>query len=102
MAFEPELSDKMKYPTFARTEPIGRQLTPAIRELLRYFKWKKFALIVENSTMYTRASVDIRNEFKESITEFKYMHTSPHYAYENHYDLIVRDMKEISKKARSK
>ena len=52
MCYEPELSDKTKYPTFARTEPIGRQLTPAIKELLRHFHWEMFALVVEDSTRY--------------------------------------------------
>lgn len=52
MCYEPELSDKSKFPTFARTEPIGHQLTPAIAELLRYYGWHKFGLVVENSTKF--------------------------------------------------
>ena len=100
MCYEPELSNKSRYPTFARTEPVGRQLTPAIAELLHYFKWHKFALVVENSTVYRRAGADILHTFGERINAVKYMKTSPQYAYESHYQHVKNDIKHISTRAR--
>ncbi|XP_057310994.1 atrial natriuretic peptide receptor 1-like isoform X2 [Hydractinia symbiolongicarpus] len=100
MCLDSELSEKETYPTFARTEPIGRQLTPAIQELLRYFKWTKFAMVVENSTMYRRAHKNIKEKFASQILATKYIPAPSQYTYEYHYHKAVEDMKYLSKRAR--
>ena len=102
MCTSAELSEKEQYPTFARTEPIGRQLTPAIEELLNHFNWRKFALIVEETPMYQRAHKAIQAQFKEKVLATAYMPAPSHYTFEKHYEKAVEDLRVISKKARSK
>ena len=102
MCVDPSLSDKSKYPTFARTEPIGRQLTPAINEILSYFKWKKFALIVENSTMYKRAFKMIKEKFGVAVLAEAFMPPPAKYSYDEHYVEAREDMRKLKDKARSK
>lgn len=102
MCLDPELSEKETYPTFARTQPSGRQLTPAIQELLRYFKWKKFAMVVENSTLYQLVHKNIKEKFASQILATKYIPMSSQYKYEVHYEKAVKDMRYLSSRARSK
>ncbi|XP_057310998.1 atrial natriuretic peptide receptor 1-like isoform X2 [Hydractinia symbiolongicarpus] len=100
MCLDPELSEKETYPTFARTEPSGRQLTPAIQELLRYFKWNKFAVVVENSTLYQLVHKNIKEKFASQILATKYITASSQYKYEVDYVKAVEDMKYLSSRAR--
>ena len=102
MCVDPSLSDKERYPTFARTEPIGRQLTPAINEILSYFKWRKFALIVENSTMYQRAFKMIKEKFNVHVLAEAFMPPPAKYSYDEHYVKAREDMRKLKDKARSK
>ena len=101
MCVESSLTNKERFPTFARTEPIGRQLTPAINEILAYFKWKKFALIVENSTMYQRAFTVIKQTFTTDVLAEAYMPPPAKYSYDMHYINAREDMKKLKDKARS-
>ena len=45
---EGKLSDKGEYPTVARTSASDVHLTPPLLALLRHFKWKRVAVVVEN------------------------------------------------------
>ena len=47
MCTDAELSIKRKYPTFARTCPVVRQLTASSIALLKNFNWYTVALITE-------------------------------------------------------
>ena len=102
MCQEQSLSNKGDYPTFARTEPIGRQLTPAIKELLKHFKWNQFALIGENSTMYEKAFANIKSEFGKQVLAEAYMPPPAKYSYDEHYRQAREDMLQLKDKARSK
>jgi len=101
MCVEASLSDKTKYPTFARTEPIGRQLTPAIQELLHYYNWNKFALVVENSTMYRRAFKNIKEQFRSKVLAEAFMPPPAKYSYDEHYEKARKDMLKLKDKSRS-
>ena len=101
MCLEPELSNKEEYPTFARTEPNGRQLTPAIRELLRYYKWKKFSVFIENQDVYKRIFNDIKQEFSDQIMLHKYIPPSSQYMYDKHFGIVKEDLKNLASKSRS-
>ncbi|XP_066910581.1 resact receptor-like isoform X2 [Clytia hemisphaerica] len=100
MCQEQSLSNKVDYPTFARTEPIGRQLTPAIKELLKHFKWNKFALIGENSTMYEKAFDNIKLAFGKQVLAEAYMPPPAKYSYDEHYRQAREDMLKLKDKAR--
>ncbi|XP_047143124.1 atrial natriuretic peptide receptor 1 isoform X1 [Hydra vulgaris] len=100
MCLEPELSNKEEYPTFARTEPNGRHLTPAIYELLRYYKWEKFSVYVENQDVYKRAFEDIQKKFSQRILLSKNIPASTYYSLEKHFDLVKEDLKTLSNKSR--
>ena len=102
MCVEQELSNKHKYPTFARTEPIGRQLTLALSELLKHFKWKKFGLIVEQSPIYIKVHRELKIRFEEYILVEKEISASSNYYLTKHYNEVLNDMKTIKRQARSK
>ena len=102
MCVDQELSEKKKYPTFARTEPIGCQLTLALRELLKHFKWKKFGLMVEQSPIYVKIHKELKTQFKDQILVEKEISAVAHYYYSEHFKEVKNDMEIIKKQARSK
>ena len=102
MCVDQELSNKDTYPTFARTEPIGRQLTLALRELLEHFKWKKFGLMVEQSPIYVKVHNELKNQFKDQILVEKGISGPGHYYYADHFKEVTRDMEIFKRQARSK
>ena len=102
MCAEQELSNKYKYPTFARTEPIGHQLTLALRVVLEQFKWKKFGLMVEQSPVYLKVHSELKYQFNDQILVEKEIAAPAHYSYSQHYNMVLNDMKKIKRQARSK
>ena len=102
MCTEEELSWKDKYPTFSRTEPIGRQLTLALCELLKHFKWKKFGLMVEQSPIYLKVHNELKTQFKGQILVEKDILAPAHYYYTQHFKEVKNDMEIIKRQARSK
>ena len=102
MCVDQELSNKDIYPTFARTEPIGRQLTLALRELLKHFKWKKFGLMVEQSPIYVKVHNELKTQFKDQILVEKEISAPAHYYYVEHFKEVTRDMEIFKRQARSK
>ena len=102
MCVEQELSEKYKYPTFARTEPIGRQLTLALRELLQNFNWKKFGLMVEQSPSYLKVHKELKFQFKDQILVEKEISAPAYYNFAQHFKEVKNDMEIIKRQARSK
>ena len=102
MCVQQELSQKKKYPTFARTEPIGRQLTLALRELLQNFKWKIFGLMVEQSQIYLKLHNELKTQFKDQILVEKEISAPAHYSYARHFKEVKNNMEIIKTQARSK
>lgn len=60
------VSDKKKYPTFARTVPSETKITRSLMALLQYHKWKKFTIIYEerpeNTELYNAIKHIIETE----------------------------------------
>ena len=102
MCVQQELSQKKKYPTFARTEPIGRQLTLALRELLQNFKWKIFGLMVEQSPIYLKLHNELKTQFKDQILVEKEISAPADYSYARHFKEVKNNMEIIKTQARSK
>ncbi|XP_076326547.1 receptor-type guanylate cyclase Gyc76C-like isoform X2 [Tachypleus tridentatus] len=48
----PKVSDKNFYTTFARTYPSDIQVVRSVISLLKYYKWKRFSVICEDSPRY--------------------------------------------------
>ncbi|EDO33461.1 predicted protein, partial [Nematostella vectensis] len=63
MCSSPEVSNKKLYPTFARTFAVDTVLAPTVLSLLRYFSWKRVAIIYENVTKWI--------EMKETLIKKK-------------------------------
>lgn len=105
MCREIELSNKEDYPTFARTETIGRQLTPAVREVLRTFNWKRFGIFVEESEMFKAIAIDIEETLKKDGYQMTVLgKTAPPsiYRYNNYYAALKENLLRMSKMSRSK
>ncbi|GFY42755.1 ANF_receptor domain-containing protein [Trichonephila inaurata madagascariensis] len=45
-----KVSDKEKYPTFARTLPPSSKVSKSLISLLKHFKWDRLMLLVANDT----------------------------------------------------
>ncbi|XP_070567011.1 gamma-aminobutyric acid type B receptor subunit 1-like [Ptychodera flava] len=52
-ASSPGLSDRDRYPLFMRLYPSDTILVPGWEALLRYFEWKRVAIILENEEMFS-------------------------------------------------
>ncbi|KAI1715408.1 receptor family ligand binding region domain-containing protein [Ditylenchus destructor] len=71
------VSDKKKYPTFARTVPAETEITKSFLALMKYFKWRKFTVIYEkqpaNEELFSaiKRAIESENE-KFDHTEQKY------------------------------
>ncbi|MFH4974134.1 hypothetical protein AB6A40_000843 [Gnathostoma spinigerum] len=66
------VSNKAKYPTFARTVPAETEITAALISLLKHFRWRKFSVIYEkcvtNEELFTsiNLAIDKQNEQLDS------------------------------------
>ncbi|VDM39574.1 unnamed protein product [Toxocara canis] len=71
------VSDKTKYPTFARTVPAETEITAAFISLLKHFSWRKFSIIYErhvtNEELFgsIRGALDLEN-LHADISEHRY------------------------------
>ncbi|XP_031575271.1 atrial natriuretic peptide receptor 1-like isoform X2 [Actinia tenebrosa] len=65
MCSNPEVSDKKLYPTFARTFAIDTKLTPSLLSLLKYYQWRRVAIIYENVTKW----IEMKNTITKRLTE---------------------------------
>lgn len=72
------MSDKVKYPTFARTKPTASQISASVVCILKKFNWKKVTFIhtanEENGlpdTVATIESVSIYSAYCQSVTVYK-------------------------------
>lgn len=57
-----ELHRNIPIPTFARTEPPDTQVTKSIISLLKYYHWKKFSIIHEET--WKNVAISLRNQAK--------------------------------------
>ncbi|XP_076454270.1 guanylate cyclase 32E-like [Babylonia areolata] len=55
-----EVSDKTKYPTFARTRPPAAQVTTSVLSLLLHFNWTRFSLVVGSSHGQQRVALKLQ------------------------------------------
>ena len=99
---EEELSDKSKYPTFARTSVISSEITPTIQELLNYFKWTKVAVIYENSTLYKKIFEEFKAKHKGEITIAKSVPRPYSTSFDQEYHIVRKHLREVSKRSKSK
>ena len=67
---DPEVSDKLRYPTFTRMEPPDTQVTTSVLALLKYHKWFKFTIVSQKTEQWMTIAEDLRNqaEMREEFT----------------------------------
>ncbi|VDK69925.1 unnamed protein product [Onchocerca ochengi] len=75
------MSDKSKYPTFARTVPTETEITAALIALLKHFKWRKFSIIYERNVANEELFRSIRSTIEKQNANMKSSDT--HYAIMN-------------------
>lgn len=80
------MSDKVKYPTFARTKPAASQISASVVCILKKFNWKKVTFIHtandENGwpvTVATVESVSVFSAYRQSITANKLLFVQKKY-----------------------
>lgn len=106
MCSSADLSDRKKYPTFARTFAVDSQVGPSVVSLLRStYNWTRVAIIYQNSTQwkslkehlvkeFEKYDIDVAHEYMVDSEAF-YLHL------QNETDFRAA-LREIKKKARSK
>ena len=99
---EEELSDKSKYPTFARASVISSEITPTIQELLNYFKWTKVAVIYQNSTLYRKIFEEFKAKHEGEITIAKSVPRPYSTSFNQQYYIVRKHLREVSKRSKSK
>ena len=105
MCSNPELSDKMKYPTFARTYPLSKRLTPSLIALLNHYNWRTVAILVEDSFMFRSTYEYVHKNLEANGITISYTNnvaTPPSYVPKKNGPKYATIMENIKKKARSK
>ncbi|XP_067043577.1 atrial natriuretic peptide receptor 1-like isoform X3 [Acropora muricata] len=103
MCSNPEVSYKKLYPTFIRTFAIDTKLTSSLLSLLKYYNWKRVAIIYENVTKWIEIKSNmVRRLRAKGITVALEMltHPSARYKPENHTDNYRGIMRKIKEEAR--
>ena len=100
MCIEKELSDKSKYPTFARTAVTGSELASIMHELLNYYKWKKVSVIWQDLFPHNKLYNEFHGSHEGKIVSVHQL--KAHYNLSKHHSLTLGYLKEISNKSKSK
>ena len=104
MCGNPDVSYKKLFPTFIRTFAIDTKLTPSLLSLLKYFNWKRVAIIYENVTKWIEMKDNLAKRLRaKGITVALEIltHHSALYRPKNHSDNYRDIMKKIKQEARS-
>ena len=96
------MSDKIKYPTFARTGVYADSISATIQTLLNHFKWKHVGVIYEKTLFFKKVYHQFKTKLNGTITAVKSIPPTLHYTYDHHYELAKNDLQNVSKAARSK
>ena len=73
MCSSADLSDKAKYPTFARTFAVDSQVGPSVVSLLRYtYNWTRVAIIYQDSTQWRSLKQYLVKEFEKNGIDVAY------------------------------
>ena len=101
MCIEKDLSNKKKYPTFARTAVTGYELVFIIDAVLSYYKWKKVSVILHDLFPYKKLFQKLHDLYKGKVVSTHIIEDAAHYNYTKHYSLTLSILKEISSKSKS-
>lgn len=105
MCGNPDVSYKELYPTFIRTFAIDTKLTPSLLSLLKYFNWKRVAIIYENVTKWIEMKNNMVKRLRAkgiTVAQELLTHPSAYYRPENHTDNYRSILRKIKQEARSK
>ena len=56
MCTDEKLSDKVLFPTFARTVPPVSRLSPPLQALMKHFKWTRIGIIAQTNQRWSQWS----------------------------------------------
>lgn len=106
MCSSADLSDRRKYPTFARTFAVDSQVGPSVVSLLRStYNWTRVAIIFQDSTQWKSLKEHLVKEFEkygiDVAHEYKVV-SEAFYFYLKHEAEFRAALREIKEKARSK
>lgn len=84
---DPVVSDKSRFPTFARTQPSSSLSGSSVVRLMLYYGWRKFSIVVELNDLMIRAGQKLKilaKQFNMTINDFVNI-TSPYSSlYDSH------------------
>ena len=101
MCIEKELSDKRKYPTFARSAVTGYEIVFTMHGLLSHYQWKKVSVISHDLFPYKKFFEEFHDSYKGEVVSTHIIEGAAHYNYTKHYNLILSYLREISHKSKS-
>ena len=104
MCSSADLSDKAKYPTFARTFAVDSQVGPSVISLLRYtYNWTRVAIIYQDSTQWKSLKEHLVKEFEKNGIDVAYEHMVVSVAFytsledEAQFRVALREIKETAR-----
>ncbi|XP_020613215.1 atrial natriuretic peptide receptor 1-like isoform X2 [Orbicella faveolata] len=103
MCSNPEVSYKKLYPTFIRTFAIDTKLTPSLLSLLKYFNWKRVAIIYENVTKWIEMKNNMVKRLRAkgiTVSQELLSHPAALYRPRNHTDFFRDIFRKIKQEAR--
>ena len=101
MCIEKELSDKSKYPTFARTAVTGFELASTVHELLKYYKWKKVSVIWHDTFPYKKLHEEFHASYDGDTVSAFPMEIPVYYNYREHHSVTRGYLQKIYHKSKS-
>ena len=106
MCSSADLSDKAKYPTFARTFVVDSQVGPSVISLLKYtYNWTRVAIIYQDSTQWKSLKEHLVKEFEKNgidvANEYMVVREAFYFFLEQEAEFRAA-LRKIKEKARSK
>ena len=99
------LSDKAKYPTFARTIPANDKLAVPVLKLLNFYNWTLTSLVVQDSKDWIERGDEIKNMLRLNGITVTVTRRSPSVASYDanraNFEKILKDVQEISRGTKS-
>ena len=108
MCSSADLSDKAKYPTFARTFAVDSQVGPSVISLLKYtYNWTRVAIIYQDSTQWESLKEHLVKEFEKNGIDVAHEYMVGKEAFYMYFYLekeaeFRAALRKIKEKARSK
>ena len=100
-----KVTDKVNYPTFARTNLVLGDMAQEVLAILKNFKWKVVAIIWENIPVWTKHKdtlVETLEQNNISVSSARSFYSIKRYIQQIHMEKFRKELEVLKEKSRSK